>query len=382
MRTLSVLFVLLLVQLAICTITVPIFKHGGRHTLHGVNPSIYNRLDKESALKAVANVPIGNYLDAQYYGPISIGTPGQKFKVVFDTGSSNLWIPSGNCDWIDIPCYIHSRYYQAESSTYKANNTAFAIQYGSGSVSGYLSVDTVDIGGLKVQNQKFGQATEEPGIAFLAARFDGILGMAYKSISVDEVTPVWYNLLNQKLVNQAQFGFWLSKASSRNNGGELTLGGTNPSHYTGAFSYVPITSQSYWEFKITSLTSGSLTYAKNINAIADTGTSLIAGPTATMNKLNADLGATVVPVLNEAIFDCTKINTYANVSITLGSKVFTLTPQQYILNEGGTCLSGFFGIDLPPQIGPLIILGDVFIRQYYTVFDFQNSRVGFATAYP
>jgi len=360
-------------------VKVPIHKNGGRHSLSSINPSIYLRNPHANP----TNIPISNFEDAQYYGPITIGTPPQNFKVVFDTGSSNLWVPSSNCSWIDIPCWIHNRYYQAQSSTYIANNTAFAIQYGSGSMSGYLSVDDVGIGDLVVKRQKFAQATSEPGIAFIAAQFDGILGMGFKSISVDGVTPVWYNMLSQNLVTKPQFAFWLSKQSSTNNGGELSLGAPDPAHYTGTFSYVPLTSETYWEFNLDKLTSGGKSYFTNIKAIADTGTSLLAGPVSVMNALNTALGALVIPLLNEAVFpDCTKISSLPNVEITLSGKVFVLTPEQYVLNIEGTCLSGFLGIDIPAPYGPLVILGDVFIRQYYTVFDFGGKRLGFATASP
>jgi len=373
----------LTVVLAQNLIRIPIEKKGSRESLRGVNPNVYFRDMSIEKRASITTVPISNFEDAQYYGPITIGTPAQNFKVVFDTGSSNLWVPSSNCSWTDIPCDLHNRYYQSESSTYMPNGTALNITYGSGSMEGYLSIDNVGVGGLKVVKQTFGQATSEPGIAFIAAQFDGILGMGFESISMDGVTPVWYNMMKQNLVPKAEFAFWLSKASSTNNGGELSLGGPDSKHYRGSFSYVPVSSDTYWEFELENLTLSGKSYFKKIRAIADTGTSLIAGPSSVMNALNTALGAIVIPILNEAIFpDCSTISSLPNVQIALNGNVFVLTPQQYVLNISGDCLSGFLGIDIPPPYGPLVILGDVFIRQYYTLFDFSGNRLGFATAYP
>lgn len=65
------------------------------------------------------------------------------------------------------------------------------------------------------------------------SKFDGLLGLAFETISVDAVTPVWYNILDQGLVSQPVFSFWLSKEPQGLNGGEMLLGGVNASRYTG-----------------------------------------------------------------------------------------------------------------------------------------------------
>nr|XP_009943319.1 PREDICTED: cathepsin E [Opisthocomus hoazin] len=206
-----------------------------------------------------------------------------------------------------------------------------SIQYGTGSLTGVIGSDQVVVEGLAVSNQQFAESVSEPGKAFLDAEFDGILGLAYPSLAVDGVTPVFDNMMAQNLVETPMFSVYLSTNPESSQGGELLFGGFDPSHFTGTLNWVPVTQQGYWQIQLDNIQlGGTVAFCANgCQAIVDTGTSLITGPTKDMKELQSYIGA--APADGE---------------------------------------------------GPLWILGDVFIRQFYSVFDRGNNRVGLAPAVP
>lgn len=322
-------------------------------------------------------VVISNFENAQYYGPISIGTPAQVFQVIYDTGSSNLWVPSGTCTFC-----LKKKYYSGQSSTYTANGTAFEIQYGSGALSGFLSNDDVSIGGITVNQQTFAEATQFPSIQMELGAFDGICGMAYQSISVDDVVPPFVNMVLDGLVDQPVFGVALSSSPSAQ--GEMLLGGIDTSKFSGSLSYYPLISESYWEIALNGVSLGGSSVTAARKGVVDTGTSIFAGPSADVAAIAAKLGATPVPINpNEYTIDCTKVPSLPTLTFTLGDgSTYSFAGSDYVdeISQDGVtmCLFGMTGIDIPAPRGPLWILGDLFIKKYYTVFDYGQNRVGFA----
>ncbi|XP_011813101.1 PREDICTED: cathepsin E isoform X1 [Colobus angolensis palliatus] len=331
-----------------------------------------------------ANEPLINYLDMEYFGTISIGSPPQNFTVIFDTGSSNLWVPSVYCT--SPACKTHTRFQPSQSSTYSQPGQSFSIQYGTGSLSGIIGADQVSVEGLTVVGQQFGESVTEPGQTFVDAEFDGILGLGYPSLAVGGVTPVFDNMMAQNLVDLPMFSVYMSSNPEGGAGSELIFGGYDHSHFSGSLNWVPVTKQGYWQIALDNIQVGGTVMfcSEGCQAIVDTGTSLITGPPNKIKQLQNAIGA--APVDGEYAVECANLNVMPDVTFTINGVPYTLSPTAYTLLDfvDGMqfCSSGFQGLDIYPPAGPLWILGDVFIRQFYSVFDRGNNRVGLAPAVP
>jgi len=317
-------------------------------------------------------IVISDYQNAQYYGPITVGTPGETVNVVYDTGSSNLWVPNPKC------CSFltrHNLYHNSKSSSYKANGTEFKIEYGSGPVAGFYSADTIEIGGVKVPEYTFAEVNDVSGLGlgYVAGKFDGICGLGWESISVDGVrTPVQALMASGQLAEPV-FAFFLGD----NVAGELVFGAVDEKHYTGDFTYVPLQSESYWQITLDGLKLNDARIGSTPCAIVDSGTSLMAGPTADVKAVADALSLTSV-LGKEYMVDCSKLY---KLAYTIAGKDYVLDQTDMILqNSGGQCLFAMMGIDVPAPRGPLWILGDVFMRKYYVKFDVGQKRLGLATS--
>mmetsp|Transcript_20439 Transcript_20439/g.44121 ORF Transcript_20439/g.44121 Transcript_20439/m.44121 type:complete len:436 (-) Transcript_20439:132-1439(-) len=321
------------------------------------------------------NVIIKDYSNAQYYGEVMIGTPPQKFTVVFDTGSSNLWVPKVNCQncgyW-----FIHggkNKFDNSQSTSYKADGSDFHIQYGSGDVQGYFSVDTVTLADdIVITDQKFAEVSNAGGlgVGYIMGQFDGILGLGFEGLSLGGAKTVFKNAIDQKVVAQPVFAFSLGD----NADGELTLGGYDDSKFKGDITWIPLSEPKYWQIDIEDITAGSYS-SGTTNGIVDSGTSLITGPSTSIIKIALSVGA-MPNIMGQYTIDCAKVPNLPDLEFKINGQVWKVPGKDLVIESAGTCLFAMMGMDIPT--GPQWILGDVFMRKFYTIFDYENQKVGLA----
>ncbi|NXE16231.1 PEPA protein, partial [Lophotis ruficrista] len=304
-----------------------------------------------------------------YYGTISIGTPPQDFTVVFDTGSSNLWVPSVYCS--SLACSNHKRFNPSASSTFVGTNDSLSIAYGTGSMTGILGYDTVAVSNIDVVNQIFGLAETEPGDFFYYTPFDGILGLAFPSIASSGATPVFDNMMMEGLVSKDLFSVYLSKDGQ--SGSFVLFGAIDPYYSVNGISWIPLSAETYWQITMDSMSIGGEAVACSFGcqAIVDTGTSLLAVPNNALSSILSVLGASSSGEIN-----CNAVSSLPDVVFYLNGKAFPVPPSAYVMESNGYCTLGFEGMDVPTESGELWILGDVFIREYYVIFDRANNKVG------
>jgi len=321
--------------------------------------------------------PESDYQDLLYLAEISLGTPAQKFSMVMDTGSSNLWVPDKSCRFGG--CSGKHKFDSSSSSTYQKNGEQWSIQYGTGSASGFLGSDMFcfDSTPALCDRVTFGQATHMASF-FANQPLDGICGMAFKRLAVDGITPPFLQMVADGKVAAPYFTVWMTADGGSVNGkpgGGITYGGMDTTHCSSTVNWVPLSSETYFQFDMQGFTVGSSS-GEARSGIADTGTSLLAGPESAVGTIGKALGGTYDGSQGLYYVDCN--GNYPAITFKLNGMDFAVESKNYLLNLGGRCYIGaqaFGGFG-----GPQWILGDVFIRQFCTTFDVQKNRIGLSKA--
>lgn len=309
-----------------------------------------------------------------YWGTISLGNPPQAFKVVFDTGSGNLVVPSSSCK--TTGCKPHAKYDPDASTTAESVNSedgdsALEITFGTGKIDGRLIKDELCIGESLCVDASFIAAEHETTEPFEDMPFDGILGLGFKDLSADSSFNIVDALKAKGRLPGGQFSFHVTDGSDS----EITFGGYRRDLAASEVVWAPVVRESFWQVMVDDIavdgSSKGLCGSAKCQAAVDTGTSMLAGPSDVIQQLGVLVGAET---------DCSNYNSLPKLGFKIGDAILELEPDDYMERSGHRCSLSFMSLDVPPPKGPLFILGDPFLRRFLTIFDREGLRVGFALA--
>uniref|UniRef100_A0A914C6J2 Peptidase A1 domain-containing protein n=1 Tax=Acrobeloides nanus TaxID=290746 RepID=A0A914C6J2_9BILA len=362
--------------------------------------------------------------DAEYVGNITIGTPEQRFIVVFDTGSSNLWVPDKNCDLVGGVCTNYcepgsvwcpffcdypscctagnsdsSRIFKkpnnlitcggkhlfdsSKSSTYKKNGQQFTIPYGRDNTTGYLGMDTVRFGDtqqLVIPNTTFGLATYISNDFNDDNIIDGVLGLGFTSLAVDGVVPPLINAYNQHVIDRPLFTVYLQALGDSVDvvGGVITYGDIDTQNCGPVIAYQPLTAEGYWQFRMQSISAVSFSSSDGWDVISSTGAQYIGGPQGVVDGLAKAVGAQWNEDDQTYYIDC--FSDYGQVTVNIGGKQYQIHKKSMLTDlGGGTCSWNVFPINSFGH-GAAWVLGAPFITSFCNIYDFGQNRIGFASA--
>jgi len=311
-----------------------------------------------------------------YWGAMSLGTPPQQFKVIFDTGSGNLIVPSSTCT---VPgCAPHHKYSHQDSTTSTSvinekDESSSEITFGTGQIEGDFFKDKLCIGESLCIDANFIAAEKESTEPFQEIPFDGIMGLGFKDLSMGKGFNIIDELTDKGSLPGGQISFFCTDGEDS----EVTFGGYKAEQLASDIVWAPVQVQSWWQVAITDITFND--QPKNLcdgecRVAVDTGTSMLAGPSDLVDKLSTMVGAKS---------DCSNFDSLPKLGFQIGDKVLNLKPEDYMDKSSSGCDFSLMALDVPPPKGPLFIFGDPFLRRFVTIFDNGNKdgpRVGFAVA--
>jgi hypothetical protein len=357
------------------------------------------RSEDESGL--IQNLTRNN---AEYSGKVTIGNPPQEFDMVFDTGSANFIITSSRCESCRHKKYDSSlsktasniKRLHSKNNNYVVHSTYFRdeifIRFGTGDINTIMTTDSVCLGGIESQSTLDAnktcvkkllilEAIRESPSPFNTVQFDGIIGLSFSHLSLEKESNFIDQLLAENKIRSKLFSFYFN--NNDENKSQIHIGGIKKSKFKGDIYYADVISKDYWEIKIDSISYGNQKIEtckdKICTAIIDTGTSMLAGPTYFMQQL--EKSSYIRP-------DCSNFNLLENLRIEINGLFFNLDPEFYTYkykltpsDEDYECFNAYMNINaLSDARKTTILLGIPFLKKYYTIFDRDNMKVGFAVA--
>ncbi|KAL0941227.1 aspartic-type endopeptidase [Colletotrichum truncatum] len=308
--------------------------------------------------------------DFSYFAQVKFGSKAKPLWMLVDTGAGTSWVMGSSCK--SSACEKHGSFGPSDSDTYKDLGENFSVAYGSGSVKGQKITDTISFAGMNLKFE-FGVANETSE-DFNHFPFDGILGL---SMAGGETENFVQAVQNSKVLAATIFCVYLNRAADGPNTSEISFGNCNPDKYKGDFTYTPVGSENGdWAIPVDGITyDGKKSGAAGKLAYIDTGTSYVFGPQSDVAAFHSNIpgsssddGTTYkVPCdSNKAV-----AYTFSGVSYTISAKDWRSKP-----NAEGVCTSNIYGHEVVPGAW---LLGDVFLKNVYAVFDKDQKRIGFAT---
>ena len=312
-------------------------------------------------------------IDGYYYADFKIG--GQPLKALFDTGSSGIEVVGVGCNGT---CSGQIGYDGSKSDKFVKGDSYFNGPFdGDGinpNISGFHGTDDMEIAGLSLKNETFGIWEQASGIPNTVT---GILGW-------DQIISSFKQQWNIPNI----FGVYLGPEK-----GQVIFGGLDNAHYQGNLEYhdmQPIqyknTTMHVFNLKTEISINGAKVFRDSYGVI-DTGTVHIEIPIKDAADLNAKIGpGTLNKDTGFYMVNCNIISSAPDVILTLGGKPYPLSASDYIIkntnNGQESCNSAFrgnhnVGTTIGDQTYPALI-GNIFIRKYYTVYDNEAFKIGFA----
>ncbi|XP_070313535.1 pregnancy-associated glycoprotein 2-like [Odocoileus virginianus] len=378
------LVLLRLVALSECIVIIPITKMKSLQRILTENnllrsfpePQSYTLSQKLTLDQNFSSHPPRNLMDMAYVGSITTGTPPQEFRVINDTSSSDLWVASVYCR--SPSCSAYQTYDLKMSTTFRCKWRKFNLYCGFAKITGVLASETVQIGTAVAKNQTFGLTKNKIGGFLENSPYDGVLGLAFPSLTRCEATPLSDNVKRQGVISEPVFALFMSSWPHKSS--LLMLGGVDHAYHKGALKWVPVTQARLWQITMDCISINKMVVAcsRGCQAIVDSGSSVLAGPTQVVHNIFKHINPNPKEK-NQQLISCDQAKTLPPINFTINGMHFPVSPKYYIQKVfEDICFVSFQGGTEYMSPSDSWIQGDIFLKAYFTVFDQGNYRIGLA----